>query len=123
MLLLHGAMLAAPLALLAAHARFQFRGWGCCLFRRLAGVDCPGCGITRSAMALLKGDVSEAFRLHPAGPLVVALIALIVTYLGLALFTRFRGLSWRQEVRAFAGIEMAAMTALLTGWIGRGLLN
>ncbi|MEI8353595.1 MAG: DUF2752 domain-containing protein [Lentisphaerota bacterium] len=123
MLVLHGAMLAAPLALLVAHMRFQFCGLGVCLFRWVFGVDCPGCGITRSAMALLNGDVIGAFRLHPAGPLVVSLIALIVAYLVLALFTRFRGLEWRKEVQAFTGIEMLAFSALVIGWLGKGFLN
>jgi hypothetical protein len=123
MLVLHGAMLVAPLALLVAHLRFQFCGLGVCLFRWVFGVDCPGCGITRSAMALLNGDVIGAFRLHPAGPLVVSLIALIVAYLVLALFTRFRGLEWRKEVQAFTGIEMLAFSALVIGWLGKGFLN
>lgn len=123
MLLLHGAMLAVPLALLVAHTRFHTCGFGVCLFRWVFGVDCPGCGITRSVMALLNGDVIGAFRLHPAGPLVVSLIAIIVAYLLLALFTRFRGLEWRKEVQAFTGIEMLAFSALVIGWIGKGFLN
>ena len=29
-------------------------------------MDCPGCGMQRSFLALLKGDVSECFCLYPA---------------------------------------------------------
>jgi hypothetical protein len=123
MLLLHGAMLVAPMVLLLAHIRFHVNGVGVCVVRSLLGVDCPGCGITRSVMALFAGDICRALRLHPAGPFVVALIVLMVTYLVLVLFTKFKGLEWRKEVRAFTGIEMLAFAALLTGWIGRVFTN
>ena len=36
-----------------------------CPLRYLAGISCPGCGVTRSWIALLGGDLGEAFRLHP----------------------------------------------------------
>jgi len=123
MLLLHAAMLVAPIVLLLTHVRCQVNGLSVCVFKSVLGVDCPGCGITRSVMSLFSGDFSRAFRLHPAGPLVVVLIALIVTYLVLVLFTEFRGLEWRKEVRALTGIEMLAFAALLTGWIGKAFIN
>ena len=123
MLLLHAAMLVAPLALLLAHIRFHVKGSGVCVFRSVFGVDCPGCGITRSVMSLFAGDISGALRLHPAGPFVVALIALMVTYLVLVLFTKLKGFEWGKEVRAFTGIEMLAFAALLIGWIGKVFVN
>lgn len=36
-----------------------------CLFRRLSGLYCPGCGGTRSVMALLRGDLLSCFLYHP----------------------------------------------------------
>lgn len=36
-----------------------------CLFHRLTGWDCPGCGATRSTFALLKGDFLAAWKLNP----------------------------------------------------------
>jgi hypothetical protein len=46
-----------------------------CWFRELVGVDCPFCGLTRSLVALLDGRVLDAFRFHPAGPLVALWLA------------------------------------------------
>lgn len=38
-----------------------------CLFHRLTGLDCPGCGMTRATHAVLNGRFSEAFRFNPLG--------------------------------------------------------
>jgi hypothetical protein len=41
-----------------------------CLFRRVTGVACPGCGLTRAFFALASGEWREAVRLHPLAPFV-----------------------------------------------------
>lgn len=38
-----------------------------CPFKYLTGCDCPGCGIQRSIISALRGDISESFIQHPAG--------------------------------------------------------
>ena len=50
-----------------------------CLFRRVTGVPCPSCGLTRSWQALGHGRVSDSFRYHPFGPLTVLLALWLVT--------------------------------------------
>jgi hypothetical protein len=40
-----------------------------CLFRRVAGIPCPLCGMSRACFALARGDWREMFRLHPLAPL------------------------------------------------------
>ncbi len=37
-----------------------------CVFLRMTGIPCPGCGITRATAALLSGRVSEVFMYYPA---------------------------------------------------------
>jgi hypothetical protein len=37
-----------------------------CPFKKLTGIDCPGCGFQRSFLALLRGDISKSFHLYPA---------------------------------------------------------
>ena len=39
-----------------------------CLFRRMAGIPCPFCGMSRACFALAGGDWREMFRLHPLAP-------------------------------------------------------
>ena len=52
-----------------------FRLPGFCLFKALTGVPCPGCGVTRSILALASGHFAEAWRANPAGPFVALFFA------------------------------------------------
>ena len=36
-----------------------------CVFLRLFGIPCPGCGMTRAYLALLRFDFARAFEMHP----------------------------------------------------------
>lgn len=51
-----------------------------CPFRALTGLPCPGCGLTRSWVYLMHGDVAPALASNWFGPvLILAVIALAVT--------------------------------------------
>ncbi len=45
-----------------------------CPFRRLTGLPCPGCGLTRSWVYLAHGWWRESFLSHPFGALAVAVV-------------------------------------------------
>lgn len=48
-----------------------------CLNKQLLGFDCLGCGIQRSAYAMIQGDFIAAFNLYPAiYPLLLLFIAI-----------------------------------------------
>ena len=49
-----------------------------CIFKKVTGLDCPGCGMTRAILALLDGDIYQAFRWNM---LVFILAPLIALYL------------------------------------------
>jgi hypothetical protein len=46
-----------------------------CPFKKLTGIDCPGCGLQRSVIALLQGDIIKSIQLYPA-TIPILLIAL-----------------------------------------------
>ncbi|WP_292649544.1 DUF2752 domain-containing protein [Nocardioides sp.] len=51
-----------------------------CPFRALTGLPCPGCGLTRSWVYLMHGDIGLALASNWFGPvLILAVIALVVT--------------------------------------------
>ena len=57
-----------------------------CSMKNLTGMDCPGCGMQRALVALLKGDLVSSFYHHPA--LIPFLVTLLVA--GLHLCFNFR---------------------------------
>ena len=46
-----------------------------CLWRRMTGHGCPGCGMTRSFTYMGHGQLLDAFRLHTLGPFLYTLVA------------------------------------------------
>lgn len=36
-----------------------------CIIHNITGLPCPGCGMTRAYLALLRGDLAGAFYYHP----------------------------------------------------------
>jgi hypothetical protein len=51
-----------------------------CMSRAWFGVDCPGCGLTRSFVALGNGDLHKSFAFHRLGWLLALAVALQVPY-------------------------------------------
>lgn len=49
-----------------------------CPFRLVTGLPCPGCGLTRSWVAVGHGDVHDAFAYNAFGPLSMAFVAVMV---------------------------------------------
>lgn len=53
-----------------------------CLFRRITGLKCPGCGVTQMCVALLRLDVTAAFWSNPMLFVLAPVLAVIfVRYL------------------------------------------
>ncbi len=51
-----------------------------CLFHRVTGLDCPGCGITRMLVSVLEGDLRAAFRYNPAAFFLLPCVLLLIAY-------------------------------------------
>lgn len=93
---LTGAALAAQLVLLrvvsaANESSVTLAGrelhWGCA-FKQAFGIPCPNCGMTRSVVLALHGDLGRAFEINPAGPLLVMGGLLLSAVLLFAAFRR-----------------------------------
>jgi hypothetical protein len=54
-----------------------------CPFKKLTGIDCPGCGFQRSVIALLQGDLKNSLHLYPAT--IPLLITTLFVFLSLKL--------------------------------------
>jgi len=86
-----------------------------CPFRRLTGLPCPGCGLTRSWVYLAHGWWRESFLAHPFGPLLAA----VVLVLGVAVIrARARGASPPSLERL---VKNPVAVVVLVAWLGFAL--
>lgn len=85
-----------------------------CVFRRCSGGYCPGCGLTRSAGALIRGDVAGSWARHPYLPLLVGQVVLALGLWQLG-STRVRA----TLSRSFNAMLFVNTVVLITIWIAR----
>ena len=79
-----------------------------CPFRVWSGLPCPGCGLTRSVVALAHGDLAGSLYFHPLGAAVVlALVSVAVAELALA-GRRLRAGQARGSLSTVALLDRAA---------------
>ena len=57
-----------------------------CSWKETFGVDCPGCGMQRAVIELLKGNLMESIRIYPA----LIPLLLLLSFLLLHLIFNFR---------------------------------
>ena len=95
-----------------------------CLSRIMAGVSCPGCGLTRCFISVMHGDLVSAWKFNPAGLLALAVVVFQVPYR----LYRLRCLSrdrpgWKFSLTTTTTIYSAFGAALILQWIVRLLIN
>ena len=87
-----------------------------CLLKRLTGLSCPTCGLTRAVCSVLQGDWAASLGFHPAGILVVFSLVGWVTWMSLE---AWRGqILWGGKTTARLAGGAIAVTSLV-GWIAR----
>ncbi|ANZ38798.1 hypothetical protein BBK82_24770 [Lentzea guizhouensis] len=86
-----------------------------CPFKWLTGLDCPGCGMTRMAHALLHGDVVAAWNFNAA--MLVVGVPFFVW-----LFARWIRASWTGQPRQIPKLVPGLVIAFALVWgVGRNL--
>ena len=92
-----------------------------CLVHQLTGHPCPTCGMTRSFIAMSRGDVREALLWHPLGPALfgAAGLAGVALLAGSAASRQWRLSAGEREARAGAAALAAVLLAFgALRWIG-----
>jgi hypothetical protein len=93
-----------------------------CVWRNSLGVDCPGCGLTRSFICLAHGRPAEAWYFNPAGLLFFAVIVVQIPYRGLQLWRLARGREeWTHRMLNWTIWIVAA--AIFAQWLIRAALG
>ena len=52
-----------------------------CSYKKYLGVECPGCGMQRAFIELLKGNFIESLKLYPALPTTLFILIFLVLHL------------------------------------------
>jgi Protein of unknown function (DUF2752) len=90
-----------------------------CSFRRLTGLDCAGCGLTRCFISISHGRLADAWRYHPAGYLLYALALFQIPWHSVQLWRLSRGQSELRPGKIANGTVFMLAVVLLVVWIVR----
>jgi hypothetical protein len=90
-----------------------------CTFRRLMGMGCPGCGLTRCFISLAHGDVRAAWSYNPAGLVLFALFVVQIPYRGLQLWRIRRGIAELRPLRLAQWALGLVAVMMFAQWIVR----
>ena len=59
---------------------WTWEGPGLCMFHRLTGLDCPGCGMTRAFHQLSHGNLDEAMEFNLLSPFLFGTFLLVLLH-------------------------------------------
>jgi len=94
-----------------------FPGWtlpGTCASRELFGLNCPGCGLTRSLVSLAHGEWEGAQRHHRLGWLVALAVAIQIPFRLWAIRDPMRAAPW---TRWHGYFMMGVAGVLVFNWL------
>ena len=117
-------MIAAGIVLLAGGLFYLYffnpvtmKAYPTCIFHRVTGLHCPGCGSTRAVHSALHGDFRKALAYNPAIVLLLAAAVGAGLYYGYLYFARRR----KALPSLSAKLGKALIVALLVYWLLRNL--
>ena len=90
-----------------------------CFFRAGTGIDCPGCGLTRSFISFGHGQLLLSWSYNPAGALFFPVVAFQIPYRAAQLLRVQRGLpSWNLGNVAY-GVFAGLFLTLFVQWVAK----
>lgn len=78
-----------------------------CPFKRLTGLDCPGCGFQRSLLALVRGDWQASLHFYP--PTLLFLVSALAALLS-------HSLKWDTNAKWLKALYLATGLAVLVSY-------
>jgi hypothetical protein len=96
-------------------------GWPCPVFHAL-GVPCPGCGLTRAILLLVRGEWKQAIILHAFAPIfLIALATIAFCAFAPKNFTE-RIAGGAEVVERYTAITSLLLVGLIVYWLARLLI-
>lgn len=82
------------LILLILYSKYRFNIGVVCPFKAIFDWDCPGCGGTRMAVAILQGNFYQAFRWNPFIFITAPVLAVIFIYQSYLFIFKNKIINW-----------------------------
>jgi hypothetical protein len=116
-----GLVLTGALGLHIALGSLGLPAWECPLFR-LTGVPCPGCGLTRACILLMRGELQASLKFHAFAPIFLLLIAILIigTFLPRAVTEPL--IDKAETLERQTGLTIIILGGLILYWLARLLL-
>lgn len=89
-----------------------------CMSKRVWGIDCPGCGLTRSFISMSHGKFSRAISFNPAGPIVYLFVLIQIPWHVYQMFRLWKLRRPVESVWLYSGLFLIS-AAVLIQWIWR----
>jgi len=93
-------------------------GWECPFFR-VTGIPCPGCGLTRAVILLLKGDLQASLRFHAFAPIVLLTAVALILVLLLPRSITQPAISRLDRLEQQTGFTVIILVGLILYWLAR----
>jgi len=104
-----------------ALASLHIHGWSCPFWDAL-GIPCPGCGLTRATLLLLRGEWRSAVHVHAFAPILVLTLGVAIWSAVLPEVHRIVFLKAIAAIERKSRISLITLTGLILYWLARLLL-
>jgi hypothetical protein len=88
-----------------------------CAFKTITGLPCPTCGVTRTIIALSRGDVDRAVFLNPLATIACAAGVIYLLYAAVVLTLRLPRFRPTVSPAGARRARIAAIAAIATNWL------
>jgi hypothetical protein len=88
-----------------------------CGFKTISGLPCPTCGITRTIIALSRGDLARGLFMNPLAAILCGAGLLYLLYAAIVLALRLPRFRPTVTTTGARRLRIAAFTALAVNWI------
>ena len=91
-----------------------------CVWDRMFGIYCPGCGGTRAVRALMQGRLLESLWYHPLVPYTAVVFG---AFMVSQAFARLTGYRYTKGIKFHAWYLYGALIITAVNWSGKNLLR
>lgn len=90
-----------------------------CVFKYISGYNCPGCGMTRTCVAILTLQFDKLFSYNLLAPLIIAYI-IWVAIISIKSYLKNGHASYDSP---FLALDISALVVILGWWVVRNILG